>query len=48
MQPTQFINVVSTVPLVTLFGVTAAVTIGAGLVLFLLLRPVRSLMGGVR
>jgi POT family proton-dependent oligopeptide transporter len=39
---------VSTVPLVTLFGVTAAVTIGAGLVLFLLLRPVRSLMGGVR
>jgi POT family proton-dependent oligopeptide transporter len=39
---------VSTVPLVTLFGVTAAVTIGAGVVLFLLLRPVRSLMGGVR
>jgi POT family proton-dependent oligopeptide transporter len=39
---------VSTVPLVTLFGVTAAVTIGAGLLLFLLLRPVRSLMGGVR
>jgi len=39
---------VSTVPLVTLFGVTAGVTIGAGLVLFLLLRPVRSLMGGVR
>jgi POT family proton-dependent oligopeptide transporter len=39
---------VSTVPLVTLFGITAAVTIGAGLVLFLLLRPVRSLMGGVR
>ncbi len=39
---------VSTVPLVTLFGVTAAVTIGAGLVLFLLLRPIRSLMGGVR
>ena len=39
---------VSTVPLVTLFGVTAAVTIGAGVVLFLLLRPIRSLMGGVR
>ena len=39
---------VSTVPLVTLFGVTAAVTIAAGLVLFLLLRPIRSLMGGVR
>ncbi len=39
---------ISTVPLVTLFGVTAAVTIGAGLMLFLLLRPIRSLMGGVR
>ena len=39
---------VSTVPLVTLFGVTAAVTIGAGAVLFLLLRPIRNLMGGVR
>ncbi|PYO72228.1 MAG: dipeptide/tripeptide permease [Gemmatimonadetes bacterium] len=39
---------ISTVPLVTLFGVTAAVTVGAGVVLFLLLRPVRSLMGGVR
>ena len=39
---------ISTVPLVTLFGVTAAVTIGAGLVLFLLLRPIRNLMGGVR
>jgi POT family proton-dependent oligopeptide transporter len=39
---------VSTVPLVTLFGVTAAVTIGAGGVLFLLLRPIRNLMGGVR
>ena len=39
---------VSTVPLVTLFGVTAAATIGAGLVLFLLLRPIRYLMGDVR
>jgi POT family proton-dependent oligopeptide transporter len=39
---------ISTVPLVTLFGVTAAVTIGAGLVLFFLLRPIRNLMGGVR
>ena len=39
---------ISTVPLVTLFGVTAAVTIGAGVVLFLLLRPIRNLMGGVR
>src|SRR6058998_3105373 len=39
---------VSTVPLVTLFSVTAAVTLGAGLILFFLLRPIRSLMGGVR
>jgi POT family proton-dependent oligopeptide transporter len=39
---------ISTVPLVTLFAVTAAVTLGAGLVLFLLLRPIRNLMGGVR
>jgi POT family proton-dependent oligopeptide transporter len=39
---------VSTVPLVTLFSVTAAVTLGAGIVLFLLLRPIRNLMGGVR
>ena len=39
---------VSTVPLVTLFGVTAGVTIAAGLILFLLLRPIRGLMGGVR
>jgi len=39
---------ISTVPLITLFGVTAAVTVGAGVVLFLLLRPIRSLMGGVR
>jgi len=33
---------------VMLFGVTAAVTIGAGLILFLLLKPIRNLMGGVR
>src|SRR5204863_10039035 len=39
---------ISTVPLITLFGVTAAVTVVAGVVLFLLLRPVRSLTGGVR
>ncbi len=39
---------ISTVPLVTLFAVTAAVTLGAGFVLFLLLRPIRNLMGGVR
>jgi proton-dependent oligopeptide transporter, POT family len=39
---------VSTAPLTTLFGVIAAITIGAGLILFLLLRPIRNLMGGVR
>jgi POT family proton-dependent oligopeptide transporter len=39
---------ISTVPLVTLFGLTAAVTISAGIVLFFLLRPIRNLMGGVR
>ena len=39
---------ISAVPLVTLFGVTAAVTLGAGVVLFVLLRPIRNLMGGVR
>ena len=39
---------ISTMPLVTLFSVTAAVTIGAGVVLFFLLRPIRNLMGGVR
>ena len=38
---------ISTVPLVTLFGATAAVTLGASVVLFLLLRPIRNLMGGV-
>jgi POT family proton-dependent oligopeptide transporter len=42
---TQFI---STAPLVQLFGVIAAITIAAGLALFLLLRPIRNLMGGVR
>ena len=39
---------ISTTPLPTLFGATAAVTLGAALVMFLLLRPVRNLMGGVR
>jgi proton-dependent oligopeptide transporter, POT family len=39
---------ISTVPLVQLFGVTAGVTLAAGLILFLLLRPIRNLMGGVR
>jgi hypothetical protein len=31
-----------------LFGATAAVTLGAALVMALLIRPVRNLMGGVR
>jgi len=39
---------ISTAPLVQLFGVIAAITIAAGLILFLLLRPIRHLMGGVR
>ena len=39
---------VSTAPLTTLFAVIAGITIGAGLILFLLLRPLRNLMGGVR
>ncbi len=39
---------ISTTPLPTLFGATATVTLGAALVMFLLIRPVRSLMGGVR
>ncbi len=39
---------ISTTPLPTLFGVTAAVTLGAAAVMFLLIRPVQRLMGGVR
>jgi len=39
---------ISTMPLVQLFGTTAAVTLGAGVVLFVLLKPIRGLMGGVR
>ena len=39
---------ISTTPLPTLFGVTAAVTLGAAFVMALLIRPVRNLMGGVR
>src|SRR5437763_15110166 len=39
---------ISTTPLPTLFGVTAAVTLGAAVVMFLLIRPVQQLMGGVR
>jgi POT family proton-dependent oligopeptide transporter len=37
----------ASVPLTTLFGWIAAATIGAALVLFLIIRPVRRLMGGV-
>ncbi|HEX9610794.1 MAG TPA: peptide MFS transporter [Gemmatimonadales bacterium] len=37
-----------TVPFTTLFGTIAAVTIGAAVVLMLILRPVQRLMGGVR
>jgi len=39
---------ISTTPLPTLFGVTAAVTLGAAALMFLLIRPVQRLMGGVR
>ncbi len=38
----------ATVPFTTLFGAVAGVTIGAALVLFLLIAPIRRLMGGVR
>jgi POT family proton-dependent oligopeptide transporter len=36
-----------TLDLPTLFGIVAAIPIGAGLLLFLLVRPIRRLMGGV-
>jgi len=39
---------ISTTPLPTLFGVTAAVTLGAAVVMFVLIKPVQRLMGGVR
>jgi POT family proton-dependent oligopeptide transporter len=39
---------ISTTPLPTLFGVTAGVTLGAAAVLFVLIKPVQRLMGGVR
>jgi POT family proton-dependent oligopeptide transporter len=39
---------ISTTPLPTLFGVTAAVTLGAAAVMFVLIKPVQRLMGGVR
>ncbi len=39
---------ISTTPLPTLFGATAAVTLAAAVVMFLLMKPVERLMGGVR
>ena len=39
---------ISTTPLPTLFGVTAAVCLAAGLIMGLLVKPVKGLMGGVR
>jgi POT family proton-dependent oligopeptide transporter len=38
---------ISTAPLPQLFGVVAAVCLGASFIAFLMIRPVRSLMGGV-
>jgi len=38
----------STVPLTTLFGAVAAATLGATVILFLLVKPIQRLMGGVR
>jgi POT family proton-dependent oligopeptide transporter len=38
---------ISRLPLPTLFGTTAVVALAAALVMFLLIRPVRKLMGGV-
>ncbi len=38
---------ISTMPLATLFGTTAVVTLGAALVMAVLIKPVRRLMGGV-
>lgn len=37
----------STLPLTTLFGLVAGITLVAAFVLFLLVRPVKRLMGGV-
>jgi hypothetical protein len=36
------------VPLTTLFGAVAAATLGATAILFLLVRPIKGLMGGVK
>jgi POT family proton-dependent oligopeptide transporter len=38
----------STVPLTQIFGTVAAVTMAAGVVMFLLVRPMRGMMGGIR
>jgi len=38
---------ISTTPLPTLFGATAGVCLAAGVVMFMLLKPIRNLMGGV-
>src|SRR5207244_4571036 len=38
---------ISTMPLATLFGTTAVVMLGAALVMVLLIKPVRNLLGGV-
>jgi POT family proton-dependent oligopeptide transporter len=38
----------SSTPLPTLFGTVAGVTLAASILLFLLIRPVRALMGSVR
>ena len=40
-------GVAATVPLTTVFGMIAGVTLGAAVVMFLIVRPVRRLMGGV-
>jgi POT family proton-dependent oligopeptide transporter len=37
----------ASIPITTLFGAIAALTLGAGLVLFLFIGPIRRLMGGV-
>ena len=38
---------ISTMPIASLFGATAAAMLGAAVIMFLLLKPVRNLMGGV-
>jgi POT family proton-dependent oligopeptide transporter len=38
----------STVPLTTLFGGLAAATLGAAVILFLLIKPIKRMMGGVK